>query len=149
VPSFFAHNFLSSLQLLHVGIFWIRKCSHTSSEPQSWQSAKLCLQSSELGLPQPLTRRNAVFYNTWICSVPWQLYCTLYIREYWMIYWGPSFSPSYDLAPFPSPIYRPQVVSLSLPVCRRLSILTGNWVGGGGEGGEKKIKWRRQSLVHY
>ncbi len=46
-----------------------------------------------------------------------------------------AFSPSYDLAPLPPPplLSRQQVVSLflSLPLCRRVSLLT--WEGGGGE----------------
>jgi hypothetical protein len=35
----------------------VGKGEETGSGAQSWQSGKLFLQSSELGLPQPLTRR--------------------------------------------------------------------------------------------
>ncbi len=62
-----------------------------------------------------------------------------------------AFSLSYDLAPIPTPIS--SLVStlslfLSLPVCRRSSLLTGE--GGGEEGGgRKEPKPNKKSLVLY
>ncbi len=55
-----------------------------------------------------------------------------YSREYWMIYRGPGFLDLDPPTP-PPPFPRQQVVSLlSLPVCRRSSLLTGE--GGMGRG---------------
>jgi hypothetical protein len=56
-------------------------------------------------------------------------------REYWMIYRGPGFlAVVYNSAPHPplSPLSSPSLF-LSLPVCRRSSLLT-EWGGRGGRG---------------
>jgi hypothetical protein len=61
--------------------------------------------------------------------------------EYLMIYRGPAFLRSYDLAPRPlSPVGKLSLL-LSPPVCRRSSLLTGRGGGGGAESSHRKKAW--------
>ncbi len=67
-----------------------------------------------------------------------------------MIYKGPqAFSPSYDLAPPTHLLPSATCLSfLSLPLCRRSSLLTGEGEPGEGMGEESNIR-QRESLVLY
>jgi hypothetical protein len=66
-------------------------------------------------------------------------------REFWIFYRGPGFLPWHVLAP--SPLPPPPVVSLlNLYVCRRSSLLTGEWGRGWGR---SQIIRRRENLVLY
>ncbi len=83
------------------------------------------------------------------------LWCSGYCREYWVTYRGSGFLAvelfgSYSPSPAHSPSHAIKLsLFLSLPVCRRSSLLTGD--GGGREwvGEEPKISTPRESLSLY
>jgi hypothetical protein len=136
--------------------------------PQSRQSTKLSLQSSELGGGTHSPACDGVGVGSQFqrgdrhCGTLGIYVCTLWFgplrkciyrpKEYWMIYRGPGFLvvKSFGSSPTCSPYYPVSKVSifLSLPVCRRSSIVT--WDGGGGGGGAKSCDRQKawSSIYH-
>ncbi len=105
------------------------------------------------GVPIP-ARGQTLWYSRCI----WTLWfgplrkCFYRPKEYWMIYRGPGFLvvKSFGSSPTCSPHYPVSKLSifLSLPVCRRSSIVT--WDGGGGGGGAKSCDRQKawSSIYH-
>ncbi len=121
---------------------WSRWCPQNQSWQQYTETVVMNSWSQRVGCENQLLRKE-VRSRQWLCLFLWLstcrlralcVYCFLWqLREYWMIYSRPGFMRSYDLAPQPPPPPSPVnklSLFLSLPVCCRSSLLTGE----GGEG---------------